>query len=255
MGIDFTSSEPFYKQLAHLLRQQIRQGALEPGARLPPERELMEEHNVSRTTVRLALGELVNENLVVTGQGRGSFVRERPPLTYLASLSDSRSRREQHDEDTFRIDLREQGRTGLQRISVERCSPAPDVARRLQLEAGEQVLVRRRLHVVDGHPTQTGDSYYPLRLVEGTPIAESEDVPRGTNRVLEELGHPLSHITDEITVRMPTLDERRQLEIGHDIPVACVHRLAYDVDEHPVELYVQVMPGDRNILVYELPLG
>lgn len=255
MGIDFTSSEPFYKQLAGLLRQQIREEDLKPGVHLPSERELMEEHAVSRTTVRLAIGELVNEGLVVTGQGRRSSVRPRPPfLVYPAWLSDSPSRRKQHDEDTFRIDLREQGQTGLQHITVERSSPEPEVAERLRLNTGEQVLVRRRLHVVNGYPTQTGDSYYPLRLVEGTPITEPKDVPGGTNRILEELGHGPSRISDRITVRMPTPEERGQLRIGPEIPVACIHRVAYDAGGHPVEFYLQVMPGDRNVLAYELPL-
>ena len=51
-----------------------------PGTQLPTEAELMHVHRVSRNTVRLALGELVNEGLVTRTPRRGTVVRDRRPL-------------------------------------------------------------------------------------------------------------------------------------------------------------------------------
>jgi GntR family transcriptional regulator, transcriptional repressor for pyruvate dehydrogenase complex len=53
---------------------EIRGGRLEPGSRLPTERELMTALGVSRTVVREAVSALRSEGLVVTRQGSGAFV-------------------------------------------------------------------------------------------------------------------------------------------------------------------------------------
>ena len=64
--------------LVHRLAAEIRAGRLAPGARLPTEQELMREVGVSRTVVREAVAALRAEGLVVTRQGVGAFVTERP---------------------------------------------------------------------------------------------------------------------------------------------------------------------------------
>lgn len=61
-----------FRQIADLLRELIREGALKPGAMVPSELTLVEQHGVARGTVRSALALLVDEGLieVVPGQGR-----------------------------------------------------------------------------------------------------------------------------------------------------------------------------------------
>ncbi len=65
---------PVYRQLADLLREAINAGTLAEGKPLPSEFTLMGEHGVSRDTVRKAVGVLRDEGLVVTVQGKGSYV-------------------------------------------------------------------------------------------------------------------------------------------------------------------------------------
>ncbi|KOF54407.1 MULTISPECIES: FadR/GntR family transcriptional regulator [unclassified Achromobacter] len=60
--------------LAETLADQIRQGVLAPGDRLPTEKQLTEAHNVSRAVVREALARLKSEGLVTSQQGSGVFV-------------------------------------------------------------------------------------------------------------------------------------------------------------------------------------
>jgi DNA-binding GntR family transcriptional regulator len=70
---------PLYVQLADILRQMITSGELPPRSLVPSESYLQQEHGVSRGTVRMAIGILREEGLVVTIAGRGTFVRERKP--------------------------------------------------------------------------------------------------------------------------------------------------------------------------------
>ncbi len=54
-----------YQQVAAEVRRAIYTGELAPGDQIPTETDLMEAHGVSRNTVRLALGELENEGLIL----------------------------------------------------------------------------------------------------------------------------------------------------------------------------------------------
>jgi GntR family transcriptional regulator len=65
---------PLHTQLYHLLQAQIESGELLPETQLPSERELCERYGVSRTTVRNALAQLINQGLVYTAVGKGNYV-------------------------------------------------------------------------------------------------------------------------------------------------------------------------------------
>jgi GntR family transcriptional regulator len=70
---------PLYVQLAEILRELLTSGALPPRSPLPSESYLQQEHGVSRGTVRMAVGILREEGLVITIGGRGTFVRAPEP--------------------------------------------------------------------------------------------------------------------------------------------------------------------------------
>lgn len=66
--------QPLYYQVVLEIRGQIDRKELNPGERLPSERELMERFNVSRVTVRKALSELRALGIVEHRGKRGNFV-------------------------------------------------------------------------------------------------------------------------------------------------------------------------------------
>jgi GntR family transcriptional regulator len=68
---------PLYAQLGDILREMITSGQLPPRSPLPSESYLQQEHGISRGTVRMAVGILRDEGLVVTLSGRGTFVKDR----------------------------------------------------------------------------------------------------------------------------------------------------------------------------------
>jgi DNA-binding FadR family transcriptional regulator len=66
--------KPLTAALIQDLSARIAGATLQPGDRLPTERELMGTFGVSRTVVREAISSLRAEGLVVTRQGKGAFV-------------------------------------------------------------------------------------------------------------------------------------------------------------------------------------
>lgn len=71
--IDPNNSTPKYHQLKEYLKKQIIRGDLLPGEKITSENTLASQFNLSRHTVRQALGELENEGYIYREKGRGTF--------------------------------------------------------------------------------------------------------------------------------------------------------------------------------------
>ena len=72
--IDRDSALPLYHQIAGQIRQQIRDGLLPVGAKLPPIRQMAEQLGVTRLTAQTAYDELHAQGWIETVVGRGTFV-------------------------------------------------------------------------------------------------------------------------------------------------------------------------------------
>ncbi|GAA0970260.1 hypothetical protein GCM10009555_018870 [Acrocarpospora macrocephala] len=70
------TGRPGYLQIADELRERIRGGLLAPGEPLPSTAQLAEQFDASLSVVKMAVGILRNEGLVVGQQGKGVFVQE-----------------------------------------------------------------------------------------------------------------------------------------------------------------------------------
>ena len=70
---------PLYYQLENLLREKINSGKFSPGDRLPTESDFIEEYQVSRITVRQALGALAADGLIERRQGFRHGEKRTPP--------------------------------------------------------------------------------------------------------------------------------------------------------------------------------
>ncbi len=71
-----------FEETVERLGTAIRLGLLQPGSRLPPERELADELQISRSTLRQALTTLEQSGHLTQRRGRtgGTFVASEPPL-------------------------------------------------------------------------------------------------------------------------------------------------------------------------------
>ena len=72
-ALDRNSSVPLYSQLNVILKEEINKGTFDDGP-MPSEAELGEQFHVSRTTIRLAMEELVKSGFITRQSGRGTFV-------------------------------------------------------------------------------------------------------------------------------------------------------------------------------------
>ncbi|EDW4537564.1 winged helix-turn-helix transcriptional regulator, partial [Salmonella enterica subsp. enterica] len=68
--------KPLYMQIQQHFKDMILQGRLRENDKIPSEKELMEQFDVSRITVANALMQLAKDGWIYRIPGRGSFVSE-----------------------------------------------------------------------------------------------------------------------------------------------------------------------------------
>ncbi len=251
-----SSSDPGfpYHRLAEDLRAAIVGGRYQPGDRLGSEWELADRYATSRPTVRRAIALLKAEGLVVTEQGRGTFVRPRPPVRLAVTAANYRRHRAA-GAPGFDAQVREQGQRPRQRLlAVLTTDAEAEVAGCLGLAAGSVVLTRQRLFLVDDEPVARCDSFFDAQLVHGSAIEEARLIPGGAVTALEAMGRAVARSVDDLTARMPTPGEAQQLRLGAGMPVIRVLRTLYDAADRPVEVQVTVAVADRHTFRYQVEL-
>ncbi|ELN4703487.1 GntR family transcriptional regulator, partial [Escherichia coli] len=80
------SPVPLYSQLKEILRTRILDGTYPPLSRMPSEAELGKAFEVSRITVRQALGDLQKEGLIFKIHGKGTFVAKPKAFQNVSTL-------------------------------------------------------------------------------------------------------------------------------------------------------------------------
>ncbi len=147
------SSKPLYLQIQTLLEQKIVSGEWKPGERVLSENEIAAKYKVSRVTARQAIEQLVAKNVLYRSPGKGTFVSEHDlPYGFSTMMSFSRS-------------LQAKGFTVETRILDQGIIPAsPEVAAKLRLEPDSEVVIVRRLRIVDGIPAAIHASYFSARI-------------------------------------------------------------------------------------------
>jgi GntR family transcriptional regulator len=255
-SVDRMSDRPVYRQIADQVRQWILNEA-EPGTKLPSERELSQQYAASRVTVRQAIALLRSEGLIDVEHGAGVFVRARPPVQRLGQERLSRRNRQQ-GKGAFLADLAAAGREPSIQIDVRQGPVPAEIAERLGVQAGQEVLIRDRvMGTSDGQPLQLATSYLPLDLVAGTQIEQEDTGTGGTYARLEEIlepkGRSLARFREEISVRMPLSEEAVALRLAAGVPLIRVVRTAFDDQDAALEVCDTLMAGDRYGLTYDIP--
>ena len=73
---DKTGELPVYLQIAEQLSRDISAGLLAEGQRLPAERQMAKDHNVTVRTLRKSLARLTETGLLIRKQGSGNYIQK-----------------------------------------------------------------------------------------------------------------------------------------------------------------------------------
>jgi GntR family transcriptional repressor for pyruvate dehydrogenase complex len=163
-----------FEDVARQIQSLIVEGALEPGDRLPPERQLAERFGVSRTSVRDALRALEVVGLVVARQGEGNVVADVSPEVLVAPIATLLFRKRKLVAEL--LEFRRMFEPALAACAARRAT-ASDIAHL------EGILDRQREKALRGLSTVQEDSELHYAIA----VAARNSVVRGLLDVVMEL--------------------------------------------------------------------
>ncbi|WP_082876739.1 GntR family transcriptional regulator [Hydrogenophaga crassostreae] len=219
---------PLYQQIKSLILRSLQAGEWKPGDTIPSELELAARFKVSQGTVRKAIDELANDNLVVRRQGKGTFVathaEQHIQYRFLRLLPDSGS-------------LKTQGPAERRIIECRRLRAPADVARQLGLRSGDSVLQVRRVLSFSSTPAILEDIWLPGATFKGLTL-ETLAHDKGPMYALFEAQFGVRMVRAVETLKAVSADAEMAallaIQPGH--PLLSVERLAYTYNDVPMEL-------------------
>lgn len=248
--LDPRDTRPVTRQIADRLREAIESGDLPPGSRVPGENILKSHYGVARSTARDALAVLANSGLLTKVPKIGTFVRERPPRHRL-----TRDRMARRDDYGYYFDPAVQPWRPLVPLTVSKGRPPPDVVPLLEVEPGDDVMIRDRTmgDPQTGEVHQLATSYLPLSLVEEIPVlGVVNSGPGGIYDRIEEAGHGPLTWREVISARAASDREIRLLKLSSGVPVLRILRVTSDPTGAVCEVYDMRVDAERWEIGYRI---
>lgn len=226
------SPVPLYSQLKELLRTRILDGTYPPLSRMPSEAELGKAFEVSRITVRQALGDLQKEGLIFKIHGKGTFVAKPKAfqnVSTLQGLGESMSQR---------------GYEVINRLRSFKTVPADaQVAARLQVAEGDKVVQIKRARLVNRELVSLEITWLPEAV--GKRLEKADLVSRDIFLILEnDCALPLGHADLAIDAILADAELARALEVEEGSPVMRIERLTHTADGTPLDYEHLYYRGD-----------
>jgi len=228
------SPVPKYHRIKEVILARLADGTWVPGVPIPPEPELCHEFDVSRITVRKAVGDLVHEGKLYTMQGKGTFVTT-PKLP------------ERFVQRAFGIheDMERRGLVLTTTVLRQEIIPAPrDVANQLAIPSGEDVHVIVRVRSVANEKILVSTTYIPAVLC---PDLIHDDLTAGSlYRLLRtRYGLKIAHGERSLEAVAAGPWEARLLDIALASPLLRLDSVAYLPDGRVFEYSQALQRGDR----------
>ena len=193
---------PYHMHFRDHFASMIEAQTLAPGSKLPPERTLAEEFEISRVTVRQALIRMEAEGLIFREERRGWFVSP-PRIRYDPTANTS-----------FTESITKQGRVaGTTVLSKQQVAASKWISNLLRCAVGVPIFIISRLRSVDGRAVMVEQIHVNAKRCPGLldyPLDQSM-----TDLMLEKFGI-IEHRT-QISMRPTALSDQPAKALGASV--------------------------------------
>ncbi len=227
---------PLYLQLQKILRDAIEGQVVKAEEAIPTERDLAEEFDVSRITVRKAIDGLVSDGIVTRRRGAGTFVT-RPRVEKSFSKLTS-----------FSEDMVSRGRKPHSKwVSKTAGAVTPEEALSLGLSPGSLVYRFHRIRYAD-------DTSMALEIatIPAYCLPSVEAVGASLYEALEAAGHLPVRALQRLRAIAATAEQAEMLEIEPGTPGLFIERRGFLADGRTAEFTQSFYRGDAYDVVAEL---
>ncbi len=216
-----------YHKVMRDIKEKILAGAYS-GMKLPDERSLSRDYEVSRSSIKRALGILAQQGIIFKKRGSGTFInplylKNRAMFNYEGSNLGI--------TDSFRLAGKKQG---IKLLDYQVIPASPDIQQDLFLNEDDFVYQIRRLRLVDDQPFMIETGYIPIKI---TPTL-SPAIVKGSifNYLQQEKGKAVTRSFMTISVSPSTVDDQQQLNLSATEPVGVMEGIFFLDDGTPFEV-------------------
>jgi GntR family transcriptional regulator len=228
------------RQVYLVLRDRILAGVFANGARLPNENDLAQAHGVSRVTVRRALAELEQEQLIERRPSAGTRVIYEPSSAPIIA-----------DIAGVLTNLAEMGRrTNVKLLSFDYTSGSAAITRALGLDDGAELQHSVRVRSIVREPFSYLTTHVPAEI--GRTFTRAELASQPMLKLLERAGAKVEHATQRIGAGLATPSVAKALEIKTGSPLIELVRVVFDRAGRGVEHLHALYRPDRYSIAIDL---
>lgn len=220
-------SAPLYTQIKDFLVARMTAGEWSPGDIIPSEIQLARELGVSQGTVRKAITELVETNVFVRRQGKGTFVAAHDDARALFHF--------------FHI-VNDSGAKILpecETISCRRKRASRQEASKLSIPNDAKVVCIERIRKLDNLPTIVETITLPNELFVNFGKPKAHDLPNTLYEMYEtQFGITIHRAEEQLRAVSATDYDASLLGVDEGAPLLEIERRALKLDGTPVEIRI-----------------
>jgi len=245
--IDKMTPIPLYFQLESMILEEIKNGTYGPGDLIPTEVELSDMFQISRTTVRQAISDLVNNGYVYRVKSKGTFVS--PPKIERIIPSTGQA----YSVYTFEQEMYEKGHHPDSKVLELKETEAPSVMLKngYNVASGKAIFVYR-VRYVDGVPFERVISY--LHYDHFKEYLATDDLYRyNIGEIMSRKEETKVHRVSRILEVLPASSEDvKILDVKAKSPIQLMTSLRYDAHDELLDISYAYYRGDLSRLHFEI---
>ncbi len=216
-----------YMQIKDLLTAKVGKGEWAPGSIIPSEINLARELGVSQGTVRKAITEMVENNVLTRKQGRGTFVSNHDSdraLFHFFHITDNKGLKVLPDSSV---------------LHCRRKAASRMEASKLQLAAGANIIRIERVRNFSAKPTMVETITLPAKPFGDLDKEDNYDLPNTLYELYEKQYGITIHSADEqLRAVAASSHDAKLLKLEVGTPLLEIERVALTLDKTPVELRI-----------------
>ncbi|MDN3017903.1 GntR family transcriptional regulator [Paenibacillus sp. BSR1-1] len=233
---------PFYKQLKEKILDDIESGKLKHGDKLPSERELAEQFQISRMTARHTLSVLEREGVVERRVGAGTFItNNKIEMDFITFNSFTKNMMNKGFIPSTKV------------LSIGKTVAKPHIARKLNVPIGETLISLKRLRSVNEMPVAIEESFISEKLCPNLEQFIFDNV--SLYQILEDqYGIVLVKAKEQMQVTFSEECDSKLLKIRSESPCIYQESVAYDPHDQEIEFSTSLTRSDIVRFYSELNL-
>lgn len=228
-----SSAIPLYEQMKDKIKEDIDNGTLVAGSRLPTENELSEQFHVSRVTVRKALEELVSLGYIEKKSAKGTFVTEKKFTRRLSNTSGVSSFTQMCVSNNMV--------PGAKMIKIALEEPDEAQSKILGISPEKKMVVLERIRLANNQKVMIESNYFSeeFSFLFGINMEES------LFDALKEKGIVWENSTKTIDIIFANSHESKELNVAKGYPLLRIVSVIKSSDEKYTMMSIQKCIGDK----------